>query len=157
MNEPTFSFNKDSLNGISKKIIDAMEKERKTFENKIVNVTDVLWRTARAKRPMITAKQAKAQGRSKRVSDPGASYGVPVDTGALQISIEKSYSDSGKKMVGKVSVNPNVSNPKSGQNVGKYAVAVEYGTSKMPARSYMRSSLLQNKEFIRKTLRQKQS
>jgi HK97 gp10 family phage protein len=152
----TFSADASAIPRITTNVMKYVDRERKLLNQKITVVTNQLYLTARAKRPMITAKQAKAEGRNKRVSDPNAEAGVPVDTGALQISIEKKVVDNGKQIYGTVYVNPNIANSKSGKTVAQYATAIEYGTSKMPARSFMRASLNVNRAYIQKVLRQQE-
>jgi HK97 gp10 family phage protein len=102
----------------------------------------MVYTVAHQKRPYISQQQAKAQGRrmiSKgkyhRVSDPGASAGVPVamiDGGTLQSSIKTQYRETADKHYGEVYVDA------PGSEYGAY---LEYGTSKMPARPFMRPAI----------------
>jgi HK97 gp10 family phage protein len=127
-----------------------MNREQNILRKKVGAAVDIVWRTARAKRPMITPKQAKNEGRRKRVSNPGAGYGVPVDTGALQSAIKKRITETTGKVIGEIYVDGSVNNPVSGRSVGEYALLVENGTSKMAARPFMRPALALNEQIIRR-------
>jgi hypothetical protein len=137
------------------KVADIMTREGKILNAKVTAMTNVVYQTAHAKRPLISKEEQKSSGRTKRVSDPNASAGVPVDTGALQISIKKKVEDSGKKVVGTVYVDGNTSNPKSGESVQQYAKAMEYGTSRIAPRSFLRSAIHVNSDWIKKFWAQK--
>ena len=124
-------------------------------QQKINKITTIVYVTARARRPKITVKELKATGAPRyfrhdastgkmkeyRVSDPNAILGVPVDTGNLQAAIKKSVVKQGGKWVGTVWVEENI----------PYALAIEYGTSKIKARPFMRPAYNENREFIKKT------
>lgn len=64
----------------------------------------------------------------------------PVDTGRLRASITHETEKSGDEVIGRV-----------GTNV-EYGVYVEYGTSKMSAKPYLRPSLEKNKGKIKRLL-----
>ena len=70
-----------------------------------------------------------------------AKANVPVDTGELRDSIEKTLRQGNKG--GVVEVGSNIGS--SAQAHGYYAFFVEYGTSKMPPKPYLRPALDKNK------------
>lgn len=115
----------------------------------------IVYQVAHQKRPYITQQQAKAEGRfkirgSKKyhvVSDPGAKLGVPVAQqggGTLQASIKQGVSQSGGKTKGIVYVDD-----------PGYAEYLEFGTSKMAARPFMRPAMLLTQEAISKLFSKK--
>lgn len=135
--------------GEAEKIISAMILTEPTImdamQRKMELITEVVYKTASARRPKISATQAKAMGRKVgkgvyRVSDPNAKLGVPVDTGALQASINKNVHWEGKKIIGEVDAGKDL----------PYAVMIEFGTSKMQARPFMRPAWNENLEWIKK-------
>lgn len=126
----------------------AILKEKTLLTKNMRAIVIQVYNTAHAKRPMITAKQAKAERRNKRVSDPGASFGVPVDTGALQASIKQEVTDTGKKVVGSIYIDPE-------SPAAKYAAYLEFGTSRMKARPFMRPALHLNEAWIKAKFRSK--
>lgn len=129
---------------IIEKVLKYQERVDKIIESKMNSAVKIVWATAHAKRPMITKAQSKSEGRLKRVSDPGATAGVPVDTGDLQISIKKDVTKKGFKLIGRIYV----------EGPGeKYANFMEFGTSKTEARPFMRPALNLNKEFIKQIFR----
>jgi HK97 gp10 family phage protein len=113
-------------------------KEYDVFMERQMNVaTNMVWRIAHQKRPMMP-KSVERKGRLtkmgnisyKRVSDPNASLGVPVDTGRLQSAIKKEVTRSGYgKFTGAVWVDT---------AIAPYGKDMEYGTSKVHARPFMR-------------------
>ena len=110
------------------------------LKRRITAATEIIWRTAHAKRPMMTKKQARLEHRSRRVSDPNAQAGVPVRTGALQGSIKKTVEQTAfLKYQGKVETHGL-----------PYAGYIEFGTSKMKARPFMRPAVELNKEAIKR-------
>lgn len=134
-----------------------MTRERGLLMAKMKDITNIVWQTAHAKRPIITKMEMKKSGRTKRVSNPNAAYGVPVDTGALQISIKNKIQDNGKYIVGTIYVDDKISNQKTGRSVKEYATAMEFGTSRIAPRSYLRSAIFVNKEWIKKRFAQKEA
>ena len=142
-----------SLGNMAKKMAQAQEQIKKDRLSAMNAVITTIYQTAIAKRPYITAKEAKAQGRKlmktgkiHRVSDPNASYGVPVameNGGSLQSSIKKEVKESGEKIKGRVWTD------------SVYAKFLEFGTSKMPPRPFMRPALELNREFIKKRFSKK--
>jgi HK97 gp10 family phage protein len=112
-------------------------------------INQLVYKTARARRPKISIQEHVALGRPKkvngrpayRVSDPNATLGVPVRSGNLQISILKEVKQTNGKVQGRVYIKG------PGQ---KYAKYIEFGTSRMRARPFMRPALNLNLKAIRK-------
>lgn len=135
---------KDFLGKIIKAFTEETEKIDSSIRSKMNSITDVVYRTATARRPKISQAMQKSMGRGSkdyRVSDPDASAGVPVKTGDLQISIHKEVKDKGGKFTGRIFV----------QGLGEeYAKYMEFGTSKIKPRSFLRSALHVNAEWIKR-------
>lgn len=115
---------------------------------KMEAIVDVVFRTATARRPKISAAQQKAMGRNAgyRVSDPDAAVGVPVKTGDLQISIHKEIVKKGEKFTGRIFV----------KGPGEeYAGFMEFGTSRIRPRSFLRSAIHVNQDWIRRKFEEK--
>lgn len=126
------------------------------LEQRTKAATNIVWRTAHAKRPMMNKQQAKAHGSRVSLPDPSYNYrgyspnlkvtandfsilGVPVRTGRLQASIVQTVSRVREGFRGVV------------QTFGiHYAQYVEYGTSKMAARPFMRPAAEMNREVIKR-------
>ena len=134
----------------------------RAIKAKIEAIINVVYRTAVARRPKISITMQKALGRSThhidratgkkvstyRVSDPNAEAGVPVKTGALQISIKKEVKPKGlTKWIGRVYVDKSMPG-------AKYAKYMEYGTSRVRARPFMRPALFLNKEWIERKFKE---
>jgi HK97 gp10 family phage protein len=143
-NSPIFKLDPGAFDNLDRSMKKRWSGSDKVIQSRIKMATNMVWRIAHQKRPMITAKQAKAEGRSKRVSDPGATLGVPVDTGALQASIQQSVTKSGGKYIGQIWT----------KGI-PYAGYMEYGTSKIAARPFMRPAIDLNREAIRRMLKAK--
>lgn len=126
----SFSIDTGKLDAVLSNVKNAEKKADALIGKKMTKAVDIIWRVAHQKRPMITAQQAKSEGRVKRVSNPNAQAGVPVDTGALQASIQKSVSSKSGKWIGRIWT--------SGI---EYAQMIEFGTSKMAARPFMRPAV----------------
>jgi HK97 gp10 family phage protein len=143
----------DAVSKISDKLRGEFENQSKSLNKKMQSATNIIWTTATARRPMITNAVAKAQGRGKtkngklkRVSNPDASAGVPVASGELQISIKKEITMKDGKATGRVYTNN--SNSKV-----PHHIFIEFGTSKMPARPFMRPALNVNMDKVRRIFR----
>ncbi len=132
----TFTLKKGALDKIVKQLQDVPRLYYDDAERKMKAVVNLVYSTARAKRPKVGA--TKANRGQYRVSDPNAPYGVPVDTGALQASITKSTEWQGKKIIGTI---------EAGKGV-PYATYIEMGTSRMLPRPFMRQALMLNKQAI---------
>ena len=133
----TFSIKTESLDRVVTQISAAKGKIDKAVLKKMDKATDIVFRVATQKRPMISHNQMKAEGRSKRVSDPSAQAGVPVQTGALRASIKKKVTQSLFKTVGRIWTDMS------------YAKYVEFGTSKMAARPFLRPAINLTQEAIK--------
>lgn len=133
----SFSVNAGSLDGLVSKIRKEEDRARNLTKAKITQATNIMWRVARQKRPMMSRAQAKAEGRRVRVSDPTAEAGVPVQTGQLQQSIQKSVEVKRNSVIGRVFTN---------LYYGKY---VEFGTTRMAARPFMRPAITLTREAIK--------
>jgi hypothetical protein len=136
----TFNIDPSSIERIARKFGDAIKLYDIEMERRTKTATHMVWAIAHQKRPYISTEQMKAQGRSRRVSDPGATLGVPVDTGLLQSSItEKVERITYGKFRGIIETHGI-----------PYASAIEYGTSSMKARPFMRPAILLTQEAIKK-------
>lgn len=144
----SFSIDPDYVAKMTKNLVGynaAVEKEIKSRMGLAVNI---IWTIAHQRRPQISAAQAKSEGRGyktvinskgkmtkkiRRVSNPDAQAGVPVDTGVLQAHVLKEVV-SGKAGVvqGRIYV----------EDV-EYALAMEFGspTKNVRARPYMRPAV----------------
>ena len=126
----SFSIDTGKLDAVFSNVRNAEVKADTLIQKKIIKATDIVSRIAHSKRPMITKAQMKAEGRTQRVSNPDAQAGVPVDTGALQASIRQTVSAKSGKWIGRVAT----------KGI-PYASMIEFGTSKMQARPFMRPAI----------------
>lgn len=143
---------KQKFGQISSRVI-KIQKDYDTFiQRKVEICTNIVYKTAKARRPKISIQEHKALGRpakvkgqsAYRVSDPNADVGVPVDTGKLQASITKDPVKRVKdKYIGRVWTN------------WPYAKYMEFGTSVIQARPFMHPALNINKEAIKRELGRK--
>lgn len=125
----SFSVDTNRLEGVLKQVKGARDKASKDVLRRMKAATMIVYKTASARRPLITKAQMRKEGRRYQVSDPDATLGVPVRTGALQISIKQSVEQKGDKTTGTV------------YTKSPYAGFLEFGTSKMAARPFMRPAL----------------
>jgi len=88
-------------------------------------------------RRLLTKKQIKSNSAARKVSDPRAAFGVPVATGRLRAGIEKDVDKRKYSIRGRV------------YSTEKYGQWLEYGTSRMQARPFMRPAFNVNKRHIR--------
>jgi hypothetical protein len=148
-----FKFNTDKLEKTIKNLNGEIEKVSKTLQKRTQQATNIVYIVATAKRAKISKeeykassnqymrriKEGKSAGKMKAyyVSDPNATVGVPVDTGALQESIKQEVVNKGGKWQGRIFTD----NP--------YAKAIEYGTSKIAPRSFMRSALSEQSGVVK--------
>lgn len=149
MKKGTFSIKIDALPRLANNISKAFGGYDKDIEKRVTKGTEIVWRVAHQKRPMITAAQARLEGRGKdrsgkqkRVSDPNAQAGVPVQTGRLQGSITKDV-----RRLNLMSFQGTIATKGI-----PYAGYVEYGTRKMKARPFMRPAILLTKDALKRTL-----
>lgn len=155
MRGKTFKIDTSAIGRLGTKLGQRTADYDKLIEKRVTRSTQMVWAVAHQKRAMISAQQAKAEGRRyetitnskgqsvrriKRVSDPNAQLGVPVRTGTLQTSIKQ-----------KISRNKFMSFRGEVSTKGvKYAPMIEYGTSKMRARPFMRPAINLTKDAIKR-------
>ena len=89
-------------------------------------------------RRLMTKKQIKNNSAARKVSDPRSKYGVPVASGALRAGIEKEIERRSHSIRGRI------------WSKEQYGQWIEFGTSKMQARPFMRPAFNLNKRTIRK-------
>jgi len=136
----TFKFDIGAIESLGDKLGKRLAQTDKLMVLRMKQATNMVWRIAHQKRPMISKAQMKAEGRNRRISDPNASLGVPVNTGALQASIQQEVTRKGLTNVqGKIWT----------KGID-YAGYMEYGTSKIPARPFMRPAIAMTKDAIKR-------
>ena len=139
----SFSIKKGEI----EKIISAMMMKEPVIQDAVKTkmnlIVDVVYKTATARRPKISKIGAKKG--AYRVSDPNAKIGVPVDTGALRASITKKVTREGHKTIGEIEAGLGV----------PYAKMIEFGTSKMQARPFMRPAWNENLQWIKSKWKEK--
>ena len=89
--------NLDAIPRLVKKMTGKQAQYDKLIQKRVTAATHMVWAIAHQKRPIIAAKQMGRlvehgrfivrEGATRRVSDPDAKAGVPVDTGTLQASV----------------------------------------------------------------------
>lgn len=137
--DSTFTFDANGINRLTSKLLAVKEKLDKNMDRKMEAATRLVYAAARTRRPYV------GKGKNK-VSDPSAAFGVPVaakNGGALRASISKEVVRKAYSVQGKV---------KTGIHYAKY---LEFGTSKMAARPFMRPALERNSENLKKIFRTK--
>lgn len=140
---------------LSRKTNEYFQAQNRKMEGKVRMAVSMAFQIAHQKRPYISNVQAKSEGRrmiSKgkylRVSDPDAQLGVPVafiNGGTLQQSIKTKFkwTRAGTRFQGSVYVDsPGI----------EYASFLEFGTSKMRARPFMRPAITLTREAIKSML-----
>lgn len=140
---------------LNRKTNEYFQTQNKNMEKKVRMAVTMAYNIAHQKRPYISNVEAKAQGRRKlskgrylRVSDPDAQLGVPVaflNGGTLQQSIKTRFRwiSAGRKFQGSVYVDaPGI----------EYASFLEFGTSKMRARPFMRPAITLTRDAIKAML-----
>lgn len=139
----------DFIDKIKHDFQEADDNINKMISAKMEAIVAVVYKTASARRPKISKMQQKGMGRDAagyRVSDPNATAGVPVKTGDLQISIKREVIRKGEKFTGRIYVDgPGAS----------YAEYMEFGTSKIQPRSFLRSAMHVNRDWIKRKFEEK--
>ncbi len=136
----TFKLDLGAIDRLGKKMGRATALYDKTMRQRMVRATEMVWRIAHQRRPYISKSQMKYEGRTVRASDPSAELGVPVRTGALQASVKQTVTRT--KLMSFV-----------GEVFTKgipYAGFIEYGTSKMWPRPFMRPAVALTQEAIKR-------
>jgi HK97 gp10 family phage protein len=143
----TFTIKSTAIDKFLKNVKNEQKKIEKDLTSKVTDITRVVWNIAKKKRAVIESPRKNRSGKYV-VSNPDAAIGVPVDTGALQSSIKMDIKWHGDKIVGRVFIDP-------GSEAAKYAKMIEFGTSKMAPRSFLRSSMNENRAWIRDRFKRK--
>ena len=145
------------LDKAKKSIIQALVDSRGELKDGVDQVVNIIYTTARAKRPMVNLMRVAGNWESfngkkiprdlregfytKRVSDPNAKFGVPVRTGNLRGSLKKESHFSGPMTAkGRVWTDE------------KYASFIERGTARMSPRPFMQPAYDINKNLIERVL-----
>lgn len=140
MRGSSFTVKSGSVERVTGKLLSVLGTVDKEMMKRMTLATTIVYKVATSRRPKITPQQHKALGGKKggyRVSDPNAAVGVPVKTGALQISIKKTVEKKGEKYIGTIfTTNP-------------YAKFMEFGTSKIKPRSFLRSAMNEQGQAIK--------
>ena len=139
----SFAIDTGNLDNVIQRIVAEEKRVDDMMFAKVTKITDMIWRIAHQKRAMITKQMAKEQGRTKRVSDPDATLGVPVDIGNLQASIKQEVHREGKSIIGTIT---------AGGDGVNYAQAMEFGTSKVRARPFMRPAINETRGAVKTIL-----
>jgi len=139
----------NALENLGRKIGNRVKQYDVIMGRRMELATNMVWRIAHQKRPYISKQHQKRGFRTlsgnihhNRVSDPNAQLGVPVDTGLLQSAVKKEVTHVGHgKFQGMVYVD---------LGIAPYGIDMEYGTSKVHARPFMRPAAALTKDAIRK-------
>lgn len=142
----------NGLENLGRKLGSRVAKYDVLMEQRMNTATNMVWRIAHQRRPYISKQEQKRGFRTKsgnvhhnRVSDPNAQLGVPVaatNGGLLQSAIKKQVKRMGYgKFQGEVFVDA---------AMAPYGKFMEYGTSKVHARPFMRPAMELTREAIRK-------
>jgi len=144
-NWSTFKIDTSKLDAFTHKMGARMDQQNKVIKKRITAATNMIWRVAHQKRPYISKQHMKAEGRSFPVSDPYAKAGVAVaynNGGALQASVTQNVISKGLfKHQGEIRA--------SGVSYMGY---IEYGTSKMAARPFMRPAITLTADAIKRSM-----
>lgn len=144
--------NKSQLNTVCAKIVQFDYVERDALWELVTAVTKKAYIIAHSKRAMYDAPTRKkgymtkmGNTRHAQVSNPNAEYGVPVDTGKLQSSIDWHVEWKKGKVIGTITAN------KDGDI--DYAEAMEYGNSRVHARPFMRPAAKEVQPIVKRILK----
>lgn len=144
----SFSVKINGLEELGRSLGQEVGKYDIIMQKRMTLATAMVWRLAHQKRPMMS-KQVEKKGRLtklgnisyRRVSDPNAQLGVPVDTGLLQSAVKQEVRRNGYgKFEGEVYVDV---------SMVSYGEAMEYGTASVHARPFLRPAWNLTKEAIR--------
>jgi len=144
-----------SVENFGKKLTQRAQSWERDGMKRMQSAVNIVYNTAHAKRPMTNfvkvmgedveypgsrvPKEISQNFRTRRVSNPNAKFGVPVRTGNLRDSIKKEVRPYFHRIVGTVWVD---------EVKAPYAKYLEYGTSKMAARPFMRPAKDLNRKII---------
>ncbi len=145
------------LNGLAnlgRKLGNEVKRYDVLMQKRMDMATTMVWRIAHQKRPYISAQHQKKGFRTlsgsvhhNRVSDPNAQLGVPVaakNGGTLQSAVKKEVSHTGYgKFQGMVYVD---------LSIAPYGKDMEFGTSRVHARPFMRPAYELTKDAIMKLI-----
>lgn len=137
MKNSSFTVKNGDIEKLKGKLVGLVGVINKDLQKKMELATTIIYKTATARRPKLSAAKGSKKGQY-RASDPSAIIGVPVKTGKLQISIQKSVSRQGDTWIGRIWTD------------SPYAKFVEFGTSKMKPRSFMRAALNQQGDTVKR-------
>lgn len=144
-----FSVKLNAMEELGRNLAKQTKKYDVVMEQRMNLATNMVWRIAHQKRPYIS-KQEQKRGfvtksgnvHHRRVSDPNAQLGVPVKTGLLQSAVKKEVTHNGYgKYQGAVYVD---------LSMAPYGKDMEFGTSKVHARPFMRPAMELTREAIKK-------
>lgn len=144
----------NAIEELGRKLGNQVGKYDKIMERRMELATNMVWRIAHQRRPYISKQHQKRGFVTKsgnvhhnRVSDPNARLGVPVDTGLLQSAVKKEVTHTGYgKFQGVVYVD---------LAMAPYGKDMEFGTSKVHARPFMRPAYELTKDALHKLFRAK--
>lgn len=147
-----FSVKLNALEQLGRNMGKRVAKYDSVMEQRMILATDMVWRIAHQKRPYISKQHQKKGFITKsgsihhnRVSDPNAQLGVPVaakNGGTLQSAVRKEVTHVGYgKYQGQVYVD---------LSVAPYGKDMEFGTSRVHARPFMRPAYNLTMESIKK-------
>lgn len=142
---PFITIKPDNIKKVVSGLVNKIPQIHNVMEKKMNLIVEVVWRSAKQKRPKISV--TKNNRGQYRVSDPDAILGVPVDTGILQASITKEVKWQGDKIIGEIDAGVGI----------PYAQAIEYGRSdvNMRPRPFMRPAYNENLEWIKNKWKEK--
>ena len=135
----TFKFNGDVIGKLSASFAKTVARVDTSTERRMAQATHLVWGIAHQRRPKIGL--TKLNRGKYRVSDPNAEQGVPVKTGRLQGSITERV----EKRPGYLSYQGII------ETKGvPYAAYMEYGTSRIQARPFMRPAITATQDALKK-------
>lgn len=150
-----FSVKLNAIEALGRKLGNRAKQYDVVMERRMGLATDMVWRIAHQRRPYISKQEQRRGFRTmsgsvhhNRVSDPNAKLGVPVaakNGGLLQSAVKKEVTRLGYgKFQGAVFVD---------LAMAPYGKFMEFGTSKVHARPFMRPAYELTKEALKKLFR----